>query len=148
LLKDSTYPGMKILQFAFDSREESDYLPHKYPAKSVAYTGTHDNQTTLGWYKSTNEKDREFCDEYLKDFLKLDSTENTSISEKFIEALMKSNSNLAITPLQDFLELDDSARMNTPSTLGGNWSWRVKESLLDSDLSNRISTLTKKYKRS
>ncbi|MGL4955318.1 MAG: 4-alpha-glucanotransferase, partial [Cetobacterium sp.] len=147
LLKDSGYPGMKILQFAFDSREESDYLPHKYPKKSVAYTGTHDNQTVAGWYKTTNKKDKDFCDKYLDNFLSSKIDKENSISWKFIEALWSSNSNLTIAPLQDFLDLDDEARINTPSTLGGNWIWRVDKSLLTKDLENKLSVLTIKHKR-
>ncbi|MGL5744056.1 MAG: 4-alpha-glucanotransferase [Cetobacterium sp.] len=147
LLKDSGYPGMKILQFAFDSREESDYLPHKYPKKSVAYTGTHDNQTVAGWYKTTNKKDKDFCDKYLDNFLSSKIDKDDSISWKFIEALWSSNSNLTIAPLQDFLDLDDEARINTPSTLGGNWIWRVDKSLLTKDLENKLSVLTIKHKR-
>ncbi|MGL6025496.1 MAG: 4-alpha-glucanotransferase, partial [Cetobacterium sp.] len=147
LLKDSTYPGMKILQFAFDSREESDYLPHKYPKKSVAYTGTHDNETTLGWYNNINSIDKKFCDDYLKNYLNSETLNSLSINWKFIEALWSSNSNLTIAPLQDFLELDNSARMNTPSTLGKNWVWRVDSSLLTKSLEKQISLLTKKYNR-
>ncbi|MGL4672453.1 4-alpha-glucanotransferase [Cetobacterium sp.] len=147
LLKDSTYPGMKILQFAFDSREESDYLPHKYPKKSVAYTGTHDNQTTLGWYNNINSIDKKFCDDYLKNYLNSENLNSLSINWKFIEALWSSNSNLTIAPLQDFLGLDDSARMNTPSTLGNNWIWRVDSSLLTESLEKQISVLTKKHNR-
>ena len=147
LLKDSGFPGMKILEFAFDSREESDYLPHKYPKKSVAYTGTHDNQTVTGWYNSVNKKDKEFCDNYLNTFLKDKNSENQSINWKFIEALWSSNSQLVIAPMQDFLGLGDSSRMNTPSTLGNNWIWRVDKSSLDHTLSKKIATLTDRYKR-
>ncbi|WP_432205412.1 4-alpha-glucanotransferase (plasmid) [Cetobacterium somerae] len=147
LLKDSGYPGMKILEFAFDSREESDYLPHKYPKKSVAYTGTHDNQTVVGWYKTVNDKDKKFCDEYLDDFLKNSNSKTESINWKFIEALWSSNSNLVVAPMQDFLGLDDSSRMNTPSTLGGNWIWRFDSNLLNKELSKKISSITTQYKR-
>ncbi|MCQ9626747.1 4-alpha-glucanotransferase [Cetobacterium somerae] len=147
LLKDSGFPGMKILEFAFDSREESDYLPHKYPKKSIAYTGTHDNQTLVGWYETINKKDKIFCDDYLDNFLKDKNIQDNSINWKFIEALWSSNSQLVVAPMQDFLGLDDSSRMNTPSTLGNNWIWRVDKSFLDSNLSQKISILTKKYNR-
>ena len=138
---------MKILEFAFDSREESDYLPHKYPKKSIAYTGTHDNQTVVGWYKTLNKKDKTFCDNYLNNFLKDRDIQDSSINWKFIEALWSSNSQLVVAPMQDFLGLDDSSRMNIPSTLGNNWIWRVDSSFLDSKLSQKISILTKKYNR-
>lgn len=147
LLKESGFPGMKILEFAFDSREESDYLPHKYPKKSVAYTGTHDNQTIVGWYSTINTKDKEFCDSYLKKFLADKNLQDDSINWKFIEALWNSNSQLVIAPMQDFLGLDDSSRMNTPSTLGDNWKWRVEKTLLTDEFSARIALLTQKYNR-
>ncbi|MGL5711080.1 MAG: 4-alpha-glucanotransferase, partial [Cetobacterium sp.] len=114
---------------------------------SVAYTGTHDNQTVAGWYKTTNKKDKDFCDKYLDNFLSSKIDKENSISWKFIEALWSSNSNLTIAPLQDFLDLDDEARINTPSTLGGNWIWRVDKSLLTKDLENKLSVLTIKHKR-
>ena len=148
LLKDSGYPGMKILEFAFDSREESDYLPHKYIENSVAYTGTHDNQTVLGWYRSVSEEERNYCEKYLKNFLGDKIKDDESISWKFIKAVWYSNSRLAIAPMQDFLELDDSARMNTPSTLGGNWVWRMtKDSCYSENLSKEIKQITKDSNR-
>ena len=147
LLKDSGFPGMKILEFAFDSREESDYLPHKYPKKSIAYTGTHDNQTIVGWYKTINKQDKEFCDNYLNNFLQDKNILDNSINWRFIEALWCSNSQLVIVPMQDILGLDDSARMNTPSTLGNNWVWRLDSTSLNKNLSEKISNITKKYQR-
>lgn len=147
LLKDSGFPGMKILEFAFDPREESDYLPHKYPKKSVAYTGTHDNQTIVGWYNNISKEDKEFCDTYLDNFLKNTNISEKSINWKFVEALWSSNSQLVIAPMQDILGLDDSSRMNTPSTLGNNWVWRLNKSFFNDELSKKISVLTQKYNR-
>lgn len=148
LLKDSGYPGMKILEFAFDSREESDYLPHKYPYNSVAYTGTHDNLTVVGWYETVNETDRNFCDEYLSKFLKeIGGDIQESINWKFIEATWGSKSKMALAQMQDFLGLGIDARMNTPSTLGNNWTWRMKSNSLTEELAKKIENVTVKFKR-
>ena len=148
LLKESGYPGMKILEFAFSSKEDSDYLPHKYKKNSVAYTGTHDNQTIIGWYNTLNRDDRTFCNQYLTQYLKNNGSNSTEcINWNFIESLWASNSNLVIVPLQDCLGLGDEARMNTPSTLGGNWEWRVKIEDLTDELSKKIKELTIKYNR-
>ncbi|MBC2850111.1 4-alpha-glucanotransferase [Cetobacterium sp. 8H] len=148
LLKISGYPGMKILEFAFNSKEDSDYLPHKYKKNSVAYTGTHDNQTVTGWYNALNIDDKIFCDQYINEYLKsINSNLNQEINWKLIEILWASNSNLVLAPLQDFLGLDDHSRMNTPSTLGKNWEWRIKKDTLTDELATKISLLTIKYKR-
>ncbi|OQY42877.1 MAG: 4-alpha-glucanotransferase [Fusobacteriia bacterium 4572_74] len=147
LLKDSKYPGMKILEFAFDSREESDYLPHKYPKNSVAYTGTHDNETVVGWYGNIAKNDREHAEKYLKKYLKLKKFEVEKINNVFIEAIWKSNSNLSIAQMQDFLGLDNRARMNIPSTLGNNWKWRLKGDELTDELAKKIKEITIKYDR-
>lgn len=147
LLKNSGYPGMKILEFAFDSREESDYLPHKYPKNSAAYTGTHDNETVIGWYKNVIKDDREHAERYLKEYLKLKKFESEKINDIFIEAIWKSNSSLALAQMQDFLGLDNRARMNVPSTLGNNWKWRLKGDELTDELAEKIKEITVKYSR-
>lgn len=148
LLVDTGYPGMKILEFAFDSEGESCYLPHKYKRNSIAYTGTHDNSTIVGWYKNTSKKDKEFCDEYLDYYLKkIDGNLNESISWKCIEAIWGSKSIISIAQLQDFLEIGDEGRMNTPSTLGRNWIWRVSKEKLTDELANKILKITKKFNR-
>ncbi len=121
LLKDSGYPGMKILEFAFDSREDSDYLPHNYTSNSVCYTGTHDNDTIMGWLSTAKKRDVEFAKEYCG----LNKTEGYNWG--FIRTAYASVSDYAIVQMQDILALGSEARMNEPSTLGGNWTWRMKE---------------------
>lgn len=141
LLKKSGYPGMKVLQFAFDSREESDYLPHNYNANSVVYTGTHDNDTVLGWYRSLNRKDRAFAKRYLN------IRSNKDIQWEFIRAAMASVSDTCIIPMQDYLGLGTEARINVPSTLGTNWKWRMQSGAFDEELAERIRKMTKLYCR-
>lgn len=141
LVKRTGYPGMKILQFAFDSREESDYLPHNYTNNCVVYTGTHDNDTTLGWYKTFGKKDKQFANHYLN------IKSNKEVPEAFIRAAMASVADTAIIPMQDYLELGSEARLNTPSTLGNNWKWRMKKEALTPELSLKIRKLTQLYGR-
>ena len=141
LVKKTGYPGMKILQFAFDSREESDYLPHNYEKNCVVYTGTHDNQTTTGWFKTLNKKDKMFAKRYLN------ITGNKNIAWIFIRAALSSVADTAVIPMQDYLELGDEARMNTPSTLGDNWKWRMGKNVLTDELAQEIRQLTKLYGR-
>ncbi|MGL5099884.1 MAG: 4-alpha-glucanotransferase, partial [Fusobacteriaceae bacterium] len=143
LLKDSTYPGMKILLFAFDSKEENDYLPHKYRVNSVAYTGTHDNMTVLGWYRSAPEEEKKSCQEYLENM----EIKTYEINWKFIEAVWSTESQMVLTQTQDLLGLDNSGRMNTPSTSEGNWQWRAKKGELDHHLAARLAELTVRSRR-
>lgn len=142
-LRDETkFPGMKVLQFAFDSREESDYLPHNYPKNCIAYTGTHDNDTFLGWYELTgNREDVEYCKKYLK------LTEEEGYNWGFIRGVWSSVANVSIAMIQDFLNLGNEARINLPSTLGINWRWRIKENLLTDELAEKIYNMTKLYGR-
>lgn len=135
------YPGMKVLEFAFDTREESDYLPHNYDKNCVVYTGTHDNDTVIGWFENTEKSDIDFARKYLK----LD--DNEGYNWGFIRGALSSVANLAIVQLQDYLALGSEARMNTPSTLGENWKWRVKKEDLTNKLSGKISEITKLYGR-
>ena len=139
LVKKTGYPGMKILQFAFDSREESDYLPHNYTANSVVYTGTHDNDTTLGWYHTIPACDRRFAKNYLN------IKGNKKVTWEFIRAAIASVSDTAIIPMQDYLELGSEARINTPSTLGDNWKWRMSAEQLSPELAEEILELCKLY---
>ena len=132
---------MKGLQFAFDSREESDYLPHNYVANSIVYTGTHDNDTTKHWYNTMNAHDRRFAARYL------DVSNSKQICKKMIRAALSSVSETAVIPIQDYLELDGEARMNEPSTLGKNWKWRLTKDQLTDDLAIEIRKLTKLYGR-
>lgn len=141
LVKKTGYPGMKILQFAFDSREESDYLPHNYTPNSVVYTGTHDNDTTLGWLAAMNRKDRSFAKRYLG------IRSNKDIQWEFIRAALASVSDTAIIPMQDYLGLGSEARINTPSTLGNNWKWRMVKGQLSDELAERIHAMNRMYGR-
>ncbi len=141
LIKDTGFPGMKVLQFAFDSREESDYLPHNYDKNCVVYTGTHDNHTAMGWFENVPKEDFNYAIKYLK--LNYDEGLNWG----FIRGAWSSTAYLAIAPIQDFLGLGDEARMNTPSTIGGNWTWRINKSDLTDELARRISELNRIYGR-
>ena len=119
MVEESGYPGMKVLQFAFDSREDSDYLPHNYNKNSVAYTGTHDNDTVNGWFSSAPPADTEKAREYLR------ISPDESKPFAMLSGLWGSVSELAIAQMQDLLELSGDSRMNTPGTLSGNWRWRM-----------------------
>ncbi|SET10373.1 4-alpha-glucanotransferase [Natronincola peptidivorans] len=141
-LREKTgYPGMKVLQFAFDTREESDYLPHNYDKNCVVYTGTHDNDTANGWFLNGKKADVDFALRYLK------LTEEDGYHWGFIRGAWSSVGNLAIAQMQDFLGLGSEARMNIPSTIGGNWLWRVKKEQLTEELAKKIYTITKLYGR-
>lgn len=141
LVKKTGYPGMKVLQFAFDSREENDYLPHNYQKNAVVYTGTHDNDTTLGWLHTLNRKDKAFAKRYL------DVKSAKEIEWKFIRAALSSVADTAIIPMQDYLGLGGEARINMPSTLGNNWKWRMEEGLLSKELAEKIYQTCKLYGR-
>ncbi len=121
LLKDTGFPGMNVLQFAFDTRDENDYLPENYIENSVVYTGTHDNDTILGWTKSAPKESVEQALEYFG--LKKDR----GLNKAMMEAALQSKSNTCILTMQDILAKGVEGRMNTPSTLGHNWQWRATE---------------------
>ncbi|EDS77161.1 4-alpha-glucanotransferase [Clostridium botulinum C str. Eklund] len=139
--EDSGYPGMKVLEFAFDAREESDYLPHNYDKGCVVYTGTHDNDTVNGWFENANKSDVDFAIKYLK------LTKEEGYNWGFIRGALGSVAYLAIAQLQDYLGLGTESRMNIPSTLGGNWRWRAKKKDINDDLSEKIYEVTKLYGR-
>lgn len=141
LVKKTGYPGMKILQFAFDSREESDYLPHNYTKNCVVYTGTHDNDTTASWYHKIIDQDRNFADRYL--FV----TSKEDIHLQFIRAALASVADTAIIPMQDYLGLKEEARINTPSTLGENWKWRLKKGQCNKKTAEVMNKMSKLYGR-
>ena len=143
LVKKSGYPGMKVLQFAFDSREESDYLPHNYDSNCVVYTGTHDNDTVLGWYRLLQRQDKAFCKQYLN----LANCDQKELHWEFIRAALASVADLAVVPMQDYLGLDSKARINTPSTLGNNWKWRMKKGSFTKKLSGKMRKVTGLYSR-
>ncbi len=141
LVQKTGFPGMKILQFAFDSREESDYLPHNYTKNCIVYTGTHDNETTRGWFDNLPRQDKKFCKEYLGIHYAKDAV------WQCIRAAFASVSDTAIIPMQDYLELDMKSRINTPSTLGGNWVWRLEKNALSDELCAKMKDLARIYGR-
>ncbi len=139
---DSGYPSMKVLQFAFDSREESDYLPHTYPENSVCYVGTHDNQTVVQWLQEAAEADVALAKKYLG------LNEEEGFAWGMIRGSMGSVSRLCIIQMQDYLELGAFARMNFPGVLSSdNWTWRARKGFLTEELTKRIYELTKRYGR-
>lgn len=143
MLRESGYPGMKVLQFAFDSRDggAENYLPYKYPANSVAYVGTHDNDTAVGWLKTAPKDDVAMAREYLH----LDKKEGEAWG--LMRTIWASASDTVIVTMQDLLELGSDARINTPSTLGGNWVWRAKEGFATPELAARIHRQAELYRR-
>ena len=146
LVRDSGFPGMKVLEFAFDSRESgsaNDYLPHNHVPNSVVYTGTHDNETVAGWFDTICTQDRALARNYLCDYY----TPDEEIWKPFLALAMSSVSKWCIVPLQDWLGLDNSCRINTPSTIGSNWRWRVSAEQMDQALRQEIRTLTHRYGR-
>lgn len=141
LLSDTKFPGMKVLQFAFDSREESNYLPHLYPKNCVVYTGTHDNDTILGWIKNADKNDIK----YAKDYMRLNEAEGYNWG--MMKTALASTADTAILMMQDILGLGETARMNTPSTTENNWLWRIKGECLNSWLAEILYNVTKVYCR-
>ncbi len=135
LMEQTGYPGMKVLEFAFDSGEENDYLPHKYPTNCVVYTGTHDNDTIMGWVETANPDDVRYAREYCK------MPDDEPYNWGLIRTAYESNADMAIIPVQDLLGLGKEARMNTPSVLGGNWTWRVSKDALTDELAEKIRTM-------
>lgn len=141
LLEDSGFPGMKVIQFAFDSREDSDYLPHNYIRHCVVYTGTHDNDTTMGWFKSAPKESVKFAKKYLN------LTKEEGYNWGMMRAAWSSVADLAIVPMQDLLGLGSEARMNTPSTLGDNWKWRATADQITAGLANKVYKCMQMYAR-
>ena len=139
MLAASGYPGMKIMQFAFDSREPGNYLPYTYTPNSVVYTGTHDNVTTEGWRQSASPEDVHYACRYLRCLPE-------DLTEAMICACLASVSDMAIIPMADWLHLGAEARINTPSTQGANWQWRL-DTPLTSLLAEHIADLTALYDR-
>jgi len=137
LVKESGFPNMKVIEFAFDSRDtgsRNDYLPHNYNENCIAYTGTHDNQTIISWFESISDDERNMARNYLCDKY----TPNKKINSAFISLIMRSNASVCIIPIQDWLGLDDKSRINTPSTLGNNWNWRLDKKHLNENLRKEI----------
>ena len=136
---------MKVLEFAFDSRDASgnEYLPHNYIRNCVAYAGTHDNDTILGWFADpdADPEDIAYCKEYLN------ISEGEELNWSMMNALWGSVADLAIVQAQDILGLGSEARMNEPSTVGSNWLWRAKEGVFTQELAEKIRRKMKIYGR-
>ena len=139
---DSGWPGMKVLEFAFDSKEPSDYLPHTYPENSVCYTGTHDNMTMRQWFETADAE----AVEYAKSYMALSEQEGYVWGT--IRTACASVSRICVVQLQDYLNLSGAARMNCPGTSDGtNWTWRVQDGLCTDELAEKIYKLTALYGR-
>ena len=146
LVTDTGYCGMKVLEFAFDSRDTgaaNDYLPHNYINNCVVYTGTHDNQTLVSWFDTISPEEKITVRNYLCDYY----TPDEKIYMPIICLAMQSPANLCVIPMQDWLGLDDKARINIPSTIGKNWCWRLKDNEFSKDIANEIKRITKRYSR-
>ena len=141
LLADSGFPGMKVLQFAFDWREPSDYLPHTYPKRCVCYTGTHDNETLPGWLGTVDKR----CVAHAKAYLGLHKEEGFRWG--VIRGGMASSAALFVAQMQDYLGLGNEARMNEPGVAQGNWRWRMRPDALDPALTKKLRKLTELYGR-
>jgi 4-alpha-glucanotransferase len=144
------FPGMRVLQFAFGGDPRDTHLPHNYTHNSVVYTGTHDNDTTVGWLRArTGESARD--DEGLRreraNCLKYLDTDGAEIHWDFIRAAHASVADISIVPLQDVLGLGSDARMNTPASTEGNWAWRFREDALTDELRDRLREMTETYGR-
>ncbi len=140
LVRECRFPGMKVLQFGFDSRDASgsEHLPHRYPENCVVYSGTHDNQTLAAWVAEISPEDRHFLRDYLCDH----HTPDEKLYLPLLALLLRSAGERCIIPMQDWLGLGGEARMNTPSTLGGNWQWRLRREELNEELCRRICRMT------
>ena len=141
LLKTTGFPGMKVLQFAFDSRENNDYLPHNYERNSIVYTGTHDNDTILGWFNSIPENDKEYAVKYMN------LTENEGYNFGMIRTALASVSDVCILTFQDLIAKGSEGRMNIPGTPEGNWVWRTEAACINDWLAGILFELTKLYGR-
>jgi len=133
-------PGMKVVQFAFEGDPDHPFLPHTYPENCVAYTGTHDNNTTLGWYRAADESTKHHVRTYL-------SHPDEGIVWAMIEAIMESDAAVSVFPAQDILGLGAEHRMNTPGTEGDNWDWRMTDAQLDADGWAQLRELTEETDR-
>ena len=143
LLEETGYPGMKILEFAFDSSHDSLYLPHKYNRNCVVYTGTHDNDTVVGWLESVGWEERKFICDYVGHY----NIANEYLAFEIVRLAMGSIADLCIIPIQDYLSLGKWARTNTPGTVENNWRWRVSKEAMTEDLAAKIEWLTDLFGR-
>jgi 4-alpha-glucanotransferase len=140
LLDALGFPGMKVLQFAFGDTAANPYLPHNYNPNAVVYTGTHDNDTTVGWYASLPEEQQHRVRSYL-------ATDGFDIAWDMIRLALSSVADSAIVPMQDVLSLETEARMNTPGHGEGNWTWRYHKDQLAPELAERLNDLASTFNR-
>ena len=136
------FPGMRILQFGFNGHEDSTDLPHHYVANTVAYVGTHDNETAMGWYGHASDRQKAQLDAYLG------RRPGETPAQALNRGIAASVSRMAIYTMQDLLSLDNAARMNEPSTIGKNWKWRIRPDMITEELSQELAELTDTYFRS
>ena len=141
LLRDSGLPGMKVLEFAFDSRDTSSYLPHSYRENCICYTGTHDNSPLALWRQEADPADIAFAKEYLG------LNDEEGFNRGIIRGGMSSVAKLFVAQMQDYLELGAGHRTNEPGTQSGNWQWRMLPGELTPELAQRIRKLTRIYGR-
>ena len=147
LVRDTGFPGMKVLEFAFDSRDSGcaeDYLPHNYEKNSVVYTGTHDNETVTGWFSEGLKPEEK---EAVRDYFCDHTTPDAGMHIPLICAAMRSVSRLCIIPMQDLLGYGNEARMNAPSTYGNNWKWRLLKDEFGEKEVKTLYEITKRYGR-
>jgi 4-alpha-glucanotransferase len=146
LVKDSGFPNMKVIQFAFDAADTggaNDYLPHNYNTNCVVYTGTHDNETIAGWFAGLSKEQRDHIRNYLGD----QTTPIKRMHRRFIDLAMMSTAKICIVPIQDWLALDNSARMNTPGTVDANWAWRLVPGQVTEELGKEMLEVSMRYGR-
>ena len=145
LVRDSGFPGMKVLEFAFDSRDTgsaSDICP-QLPGEQRGLYRTHDNETLVSWYQTVTDAERAMVRDYLYDY----ATPEEQLYKSMIALILRSAAATCIVPMQDWLGLDNSARINKPSTVGQNWRWRLKKTQLTKKLQKEICQLTTRYGR-
>ena len=146
LVRDSGYPNMKVLQFAFDKADiggANDYLPHNYNNNCVVYTGTHDNETISGWFLGLSKEDKDFVRDYLGDH----DTANKWMYKRLVATAMGSAADMCVIPVQDWLGLDNNSRMNVPGTVNVNWSWRLLPGQVTDELAEEVLIITKRFGR-
>ena len=141
MLKKSGYPGMKVIQFAFDESCDSGYLPHNYVKNCVVYTGTHDNDTIIGWTETASPEEVEIAEKYLH------VDENEGFNWAMMRSALGSVGDMCILTMQDIIGLGSDARINIPSTVGGNWQWRIDGGCINDWLANIVAENTKLYGR-
>ena len=141
LLKQCGYPGMKVLEFAFDSRDGGDYRPHSYPKNCIAYVGTHDNEPVNGWMETAAPEDVACAVRYLN------LTKKEGYHWGMMRGIWSSAADLAVVQAQDLLGLGHESRMNTPSTLGGNWCWRAEPGVFNTRLAKKLHSEMELYGR-